>query len=908
MTDDTARWHAVEAIFHDALFVAEPERSTMLTARCGGDTTLMAELRSLLAACEAEEVHRQSVAMDSVLPGASIGHYVIDGLIGRGGMGAVYRAHRADGQFEQQVAIKIIDTPLVSNFFRERFRAERQMLAGLAHPYIARLLDGGVTEADELYLVMEYIDGESISDFCQQSASSIDDRLRLFIKVCEAVQYAHRNLIVHRDLKPENILVTHDSTPRLLDFGTAKIVQPFSIDVAGNATHTNLRTFTPRYASPEQVLDQPISTASDIYSLGVLLYLLLTGQPPYELASFSTEELLRVICNEQPRRPSATSAPFGKIDADLDSIVLKALRKDPKERYSTAESLATDVQAYLDHRPVEARRGNLRYLASKFAKRNKFALAAASLLVVTLLAGIFGVLWQSRRANQERVKAEARAADLRQLSNSLLSELDDALKDIPGSTGAQKLLVTRVLEHLDRMANDSHGDRQTGLDLIDAYTKLGNVQGNIYYQNVADTAGAVASFDRAIAIAEPLAQTAPNDKEVLRAEAAALEARGETLSQSGDPAASAASLQAAVRVYDKVVHLPGVTPQLIFEAAIAYETLGNEMGEDTGMADPQSAMAAYRQAIAMDEQALRLDPKYMAVRRGLPVMYVHLANVDMEIEPWKALDELQTALRLQEGLPADQRSRLQQLRLHALLLRKLAQTYTETGQYSQAKAFLLQSAPVYKRLSDADPSNVGALADLWRVMDIEASLNEIAADPELAAGTVAERKNFSIAALAALQKESDVVRQIIRLSPEHAEWDATLASLLVRQGAVRHALHLPPDAAADTRASLALLVHAAQGPKASAGDLGAAVEAELQAESSSARDTALTVQLAQRAVELTRRRDATYLLLLAKAYRANYQPESAHASAKEGLALLPAAPPGEGESRLHRSLSLEATK
>jgi serine/threonine protein kinase len=284
-------------------------------------------------------------------------------------MGAVYRAHRGDGHFEQKVAIKIIDTPLASTFFRERFRAERQMLAGLAHPYIARLFDGGVTSADELYLVMEYVDGQCITDFCKHRNLSLEDRLRLFIKVCEAVQYAHRNLIVHRDLKPENILVAEDSTPRLLDFGTAKIVHPLSATNTGDATRADLRTFTPRYASPEQVLDQPISIATDVYSLGVLLYVLLTNQTPYVLTNFSTEELVRVICGEQPRRPSATSSPFGRIDADLDSIVLKLLRKDPKERYSTVESLAADIQAYLDHMPVQARRGNLRYLAGKFAKR-----------------------------------------------------------------------------------------------------------------------------------------------------------------------------------------------------------------------------------------------------------------------------------------------------------------------------------------------------------------------------------------------------------------------------------------------------------------------------------------------------------------------------------------------------------
>jgi tetratricopeptide (TPR) repeat protein/tRNA A-37 threonylcarbamoyl transferase component Bud32 len=898
MNDDTARWHVTEAIFHDALLVAEPARTALLTAQCAGDTTLMAELQSLLAACEAEEDHRSRVGMESVSSGTSIGPYVIDGLIGRGGMGAVYRAHRADGQFEQQVAIKIIDTPIVSDFFRERFRAERQMLAGLAHPYIARLLDGGVTDGDELYLVMEFIDGDSITHFCTKHNLSLDDRLRLFIKVCDAVQYAHGNLIVHRDLKPENILVTNDSTPRLLDFGTAKIVQPFSSDTASNATRSDLRTFTPRYASPEQVFEQPISIASDIYSLGVLLYVLLTGNDPYELRNFSTEELVRVVCGVQPRRPSATKSPFGKIDADLDSIALTALRKDPKDRYSTAESLAMDVQAYLEHRPVEARKGNLRYLAGKFARRNRFLLAGASLLLATIVAGVAGVLWQSHIANEQRRKAEARSADLRELSKRLLSELDQALKEIPGTTGAQKMLVMRVLEHLDRMAKDTKGDRQTSFDLIEAYTQLGNVQGNIYYQNVGDTQGAVTSFNRAIAIAVPLAQAYPKDKEALRAEAAAFEAKGESLSQSGDPQASATALRTAVHIYDQVVALPDVTPQLIFEAAIAYETLGNEEGEDTGLADPIACIAAYRHALEMDDLALRLDPGYMAVRRGIPVMHMHLGNVVLDTEPDKALGEFRLALQIQEALPEEQRKKLNQVRLHATLLRKTGQAFSEMGMYKEAQVAFSQALPVLQHLSDADPKDVNALADVWRILDAQAVSDEEAGNGDLSPIGLAEQRRYRLAALAALEQEADTVRKSIQFSPLHEQWDQAMASVTIRIGVLKHQLGLPSDSAAITQRSLKLLLKAAQGPQAAAGDIAAAVEAELNAEPASVRDPVVTLRLAEQGVEITHNREATYLLLLAKAYRATGDTDHAAQSATRGLALLAPAKSGIAVSRL----------
>lgn len=898
MNDDIARWHVIEAIFHDALLVAEPVRTVLLTAQCAGDTMLMAELRSLLAACEAEEDHRSRVGVESVSSGTSIGPYVIDGLIGRGGMGAVYQAHRADGQFEQQVAIKIIDAPIVSEFFRERFRAERQMLAGLAHPYIARLLDGGVTDGDELYLVMEFIDGDSITHFCTKHNLSLDDRLRLFIKVCDAVQYAHGHLIVHRDLKPENILVTNDSTPRLLDFGTAKMIQPFSSDTASNATRSDLRTFTPRYASPEQVFEQPITIASDIYSLGVLLYVLLTGDDPYDLKNFSTEELVRVVCGVQPRRPSATKSAFGRIDADLDSIALKALRKEPKDRYSTAESLALDVQAYLEHRPVEARKGNLRYLAGKFARRNRFSLAVASLLLVTAVAGVAGVLWQSHIANEQRRRADARSADLRELSNSLLSELDQALKEIPGSTGAQKMLVTRVLEHLDRMAKDAQGDNRTSLDLIEAYTQLGNVQGNIYYQNVGDTQGAVSSFNRALAIAIPLAQAYPKDKEALRAAAAAFEAKGESLSQSGDPQASVTALRTAVHIYDQVVALPAVTPQLIFEAAIAYETLGNEEGEDTGLADPVACMASYRRALEMDDWALRLDPGYMAVRRGIPFMHMHLGNVVLDTEPDKALEEFRLALQIQEALPEDQRKKLNQERLHAMLLRKTAQALSEMGMYKDAQEAFSQSLPVFQRLSDADPKDVNALADVWRILDAQAVSDEEAGNGDLSPIGLADQRRYRLAALTALEQEADTVRKCIQFSPLHEEWDQVLASVTIRIGVLKHQLGLPSDSAAITQRSLNLLLKAAQGPKAAAGDIAAAVEAESNAEPASVRDPVVALRLAERGVEITHDRDAAYLLLLAKAYRATGDSDDAAQSAKQGLALLAPARPRIAVSRL----------
>lgn len=578
MKQTTESFLRIQAIFHEILDAPEGERSALIENRCGPDQELAGEVRSLLQACEAAEHH---VAVGSVEREADreenlessqidsgqveirqIGPYLLDRLLGRGGMGAVYLAHRADGNFEQQVAIKLIDLPLASSVFRERFRQERQILAGLRHPFIASLLDGGVTAHGDLYLAMEYVDGMPIDRFCESRHLPISARLDLFLRVCEAVQFAHQNFVVHRDLKPDNIMVADDGTPRLLDFGTAKLLSPSQTATGTDLTRAGYHSFTPQYASPEQVLGHPITTASDTYSLGVLLYVLLTGKAPYELKELTTAEMLRVICEQPPRKPEHAADSLKRIDADLEAILFKALRKEPAERYLTVEQFSSDVSAYLNNQPVAARRGTFRYRAAKFIRRHRVGIAAATLLAGSLVAGAAGIMWQAKVANQERRKADARAADLRQLSNSLLSELDEAIKQLPGSTGAQRLLVTRVLEHLDRMAKDSEGDRTAQLDLVDAYTRLGNVLGNGYEQNLGDRAGALASIDKAIALAQTLAESSPRDPEVLRALATAQGARGDILSETSDINGAVASLRAEVETYDRLISLPNPTPAL----------------------------------------------------------------------------------------------------------------------------------------------------------------------------------------------------------------------------------------------------------------------------------------------------------------------------------------------------------
>ncbi|MCI0392653.1 MAG: protein kinase, partial [Acidobacteria bacterium] len=351
------------------------------------------------------------------LIGRRLGAYRVTRLIGHGGMGAVYEAARADDQFDQQVAVKIIKRGMDTNFVRERFTRERRILARLEHPHIARLIDGGATEDGLPYFVMERVEGRPIGEYCEANQLSITDRLRLLRQVCAAVQFAHQNLVVHRDIKPSNILVTLDGSPKLLDFGIAKLINPDSSDDPAR-TMTELRMMTPDYASPEQVRGLAITTASDIYSLGAVLYELLTGKRPHQFKSYSMSEIERVVCEAETEKPSAavareTAAPAKlrkQLAGDLDNIILMAMRKEPERRYQSVEQFSEDIRRHLEGLPVIARNDTFTYRAGKFARRHKLGIAAVALVILSLAGGVVATTRESRIARAERARAETEQA------------------------------------------------------------------------------------------------------------------------------------------------------------------------------------------------------------------------------------------------------------------------------------------------------------------------------------------------------------------------------------------------------------------------------------------------------------------------------------------------------------------
>jgi serine/threonine-protein kinase len=485
-----ARSQRIQELFDEARALNAGELNGWLAERCGDDFALQDEILGLLAgATQGSAAFDQRVdhaiagtwaEVEDVPPGRLIGRYRVLRTLGRGGMGAVYLAERADEQFQQQVAVKLIDGLVPAGALARRFRAERQILANLNHPNIARLLDGGAGEDGVPYLAMEYIDGIRLDRYCDENGLDVRRRLRLFQQVCAAVQYAHQHLVVHRDIKPSNILVTAEGSPKLLDFGIAKLLDEERTGEVDDLTRLHERIWTPGYASPEQMRGERIGTVSDVYSLGVLLYYLLTGMHPYALSGRDAGEYLHLVETLDPPRPSAAidkSSPAARtlarsLAGDLDNIVLRAMHRVPERRYPSAAALAEDVQRYLDERPVEARPDGWAYRIGKFARRNAAALAATSVVLVSIVAL---VTFYTARLTAERDVAERERA----VSASVSQFMRDVFRVAsPSAARGNSVTVREVLDAaVKRIDTDLHTEPRLRTQLLvsmgQAYNGLG---------------------------------------------------------------------------------------------------------------------------------------------------------------------------------------------------------------------------------------------------------------------------------------------------------------------------------------------------------------------------------------------------------------------------------------------------
>lgn len=665
-TWSSSTWVRVSEMVDAALELAPEERGRYLDQMCN-DPELRAYVDSLVVPFEGAGDFLEEPALESyarsnadeyganVWIGRRIGDYQLDEQIGEGGMGAVYRASRADDEYQKQAAIKLLKEGFESSYALVRFRAERQILANLEHPNIARLIDGGQTDEGFPYFVMELVDGQPIDQYCDAHKLSIDERLKLFCTICSAVEYAHQNLVIHRDLKPANILVTAEGVPKLLDFGIARLLSPDLLADESERTVSLLRVMTPEYASPEQIRGDAVTTTSDVYSLGVVLYILLTGHRPYYFTGRSPAAMAEVICNTEPQRPSVVvgrtevrtnsdgsttvlASPESvsaardekpeklrrRLSGDLDNVLLMALRKEPQRRYASVGDFSRDIQHYLQDAPVLAHQDTFVYRMSKFIRRYRVVSVSVVIFTLTLLGGILTTLHQARIARAERAKADRRFNDVRQLANAMMFDLHDSIKDLPGATSARKLLVDRALQYLDSLSREVTDDPSLEKELATAYEKVGDVQGLAPFANLGDTAGALVSYDKALEIRRSLAELNPEDVEAQNALSSLYYRMAYSLDAKRDFAGASASIRKALAINEAAAarHKDATT---LDRLAGTHNVLAGILTE-TGALD--EAMSHYRQAEAVRGEAQNPTPKEAALLRShLVADYVGMSEV-----------------------------------------------------------------------------------------------------------------------------------------------------------------------------------------------------------------------------------------------------------------------------------------
>ena len=744
------RWQQIESIVDEALDLLPEVRPAYVAHVCQGDAELLTEVNKMLASCERAATFLSAPAAppgdfiaalaeppppEQPMDGQRIGPYEIKRELGRGGMGAVYLAERADGVFNQRVAIKIIKKGMDSDDILARFRNERQILASMDHPGIAKLLDGGTTADGRPYFVMEYVKGIPIDEFCDRHRLSISDRLLLFHQVCEAVHYAHQNLIVHRDLKPGNILVTHEGVVKLLDFGVAKMLDP---DLHGGSaygqTQTGVRMMTPDYASPEQVLGQPITTASDIYSLGVILYELLTGHRPYQMQSYVLREIERIIIEEDPVRPStavATTRRFEtengqtatigpqtvtsvrsvnlerlrrSLQGDVDNIVMMAMRKEPHRRYGSAEQLAEDLERHMDGLPIRAHQDTVGYRVQKFVQRNQLLVTATAMIFLALIGGFGMALWQARIASFERDIARQQALRAERTKDFLVNVFEIAE---PSESKGREVTAEEILNR----GAIRIGDELMGQPSLQA--ELREVIGTVY-QKLGLYTSAEAQLAEALRLNRDL--HGETSAEVARS----LDALGAVLKDKGDYAAADTALQQALTVLRQrygSVHervAAGINNLAIlhwdkgdYDRA---ETLFQESlqmkrqlyGEDhPEVVRSLNNLAVLRQRSGQYEAAEALYREALQIRRArygddhleVALSMNNLGLLYREMERFDEGEQLFTdALRIRRATFGDEHQAV------AAAQNNLASLYREQGNYAEAEALQREALGVFEKL------------------------------------------------------------------------------------------------------------------------------------------------------------------------------------------------------------------
>ena len=731
-------WQQIDPLLTDALDMEDGARAQWLERLDLTHPHLAPLLRKMLAAHDRAERSQELETVPKLASapplcsdfaaGARVGPFALVRPLGRGGMGEVWLARQADGRVEREVALKLPTIYLHSEVWRERFRRERDILAKLTHPNIARLFDAGVSDEEgsrgQPYLAMEYIEGKSLTDFVTQQKSSIAERLKLFRQILAAVAHAHRHLVVHRDLKPANILIDNSGQVKLLDFGIAKLVDDgVAANAAADLTQLGGRVMTLRYAAPEQVTDGVISTATDTYALGVILHELLTGLSPYRAVREGralTESALLGVETPVPsslpmtndvaieRRSASAKLLARQIAGDLDAIVLKAMRRNPADRYASVEKFDDDIQRHLDHRPVKAREGTWRYLAGRFVARYQLPIVAGIAVFATLAFGVVMVERERRIAVAEKARAEKHFASVRKLANAFMFDVHGEIENLAGSLKARQTLIGTALQYLDSLASEARDDPELALEVAVAYRKLAEIKGDGRGAHLGESSVALRNAERAAALLDAVEQRAPNNINILREHRVLALFLGRLTLEAGD-ADGIRETEKAANIAEKITRLPGAD---FGDRRNLGATLA-EYGGILAVVKDDHAAAATQLARAVDilEALVRENPADLLTRARLAYAYERAA-IGAEVsgktvQRSRAIELFKKSIATTESLIHDDAENLSHQQTLVKRYNNAAHAMLKFGERNEARDTAAKGNALAVRLVTADPGNVG---------------------------------------------------------------------------------------------------------------------------------------------------------------------------------------------------------
>ncbi len=802
-------------------------------------------------------------------------------------MGVVYLGQRISGGFAQSVAIKLVGWHLQSSPAVAQFLLERETLAKLEHPNIARLIDGGLTDEGFPYVVMEYIEGRRLDAACDDPATSVEQLIQWMLQLCAAVTYVHRNLILHRDLKPGNVMVTDGESSqarqsagvvKLLDFGTLKRIDS-GAEADSAMTRAGMRPVTIRYASPEHIQGSQASTASDVFSLGMILYRLVAGRLPEELDGLQLGRYVERLKGGGFKPPSQVAAAAGsprrmepQVARDLDAIVAKALRAEPESRYPTASALAADLVNLLAHRPVTARSGSLAYSAAKFYRRNRWAMRAIAAVLLVSTIGLIAMAWQSHIAHIEQLRAEKGVEDERQLTHMLLFDYFEQLALIPGSIDAQRRAVSQALDYLDKLALIAPGS-SLEIDTARGYTDMGNLLGNPYQQNLGNVPAALQTLNKGLAVARVSVQSDPHNLDALNALNEADLALGGLYLGNGDALRAEKALLEGKEISQRIASDPQVKGKYLELTATVLENLGDvyDPGRGFATADMNKAMESYLLSDQYDEQCQKIEPANALCRFGLPVGQYKFGMLVEDTDPALAASHYQQGMVSADSFPTDEQKTTRVIRLHNYLGSRMSLMEIKTGHIADGIARAKQVREAFMKIIAKDDLNNRARFDLVAYdTDLAVALDQYGQEQE---------------AEAAALEDQELLTTLLSRSPNNLRWQMIQAQNLMTYGRIEIKLGHQQAAAAARRKGLEEAVRLAQSPDASPEVLSDAADDLLEMHLHPA-DAALALSFIQRAASTFARPQPSMLITLAKAQLAVGKANDANRTAQLALAAL----------------------